>query len=208
MEKKDFIIGIDMDDTIEDLCEAWIAWLNNKYECHVNPKDIITWEIPPYFPELTEKEVYAPLYDEEFWKTVKPKTDAMKYLKMLHDEGYTILICTCTHYASLAPKMENLLFKYFPFLDWRDIITIKHKQYLKLDVLIDDYHENLINADYFGILYDTPHNRDFKEDGKSIVRVFNWEGAYNLISKQYETKCQKEQYIKNLLMPRSKKDKK
>ena len=42
MEKKDFIIGIDMDDTIEDLCEAWIAWLNNKYECHVNPKDILT----------------------------------------------------------------------------------------------------------------------------------------------------------------------
>ena len=55
MEKKDFIIGIDMDDTIEDLCEAWIAWLNNKYECHVNPKDIITWEIPEEF-KPTEKQ--------------------------------------------------------------------------------------------------------------------------------------------------------
>ena len=64
---------------------------------------------------------------------------------------------------------------------------------------VDDYHENLINADYFGILYNTPHNRDFKEDGKSIVRVFNWEGVYNLISKQYEIRCQKEQYIKKFI---------
>ena len=39
MEKK--IILCDADDTIENLCETWIGYLNRKYGTNVNVEDIV-----------------------------------------------------------------------------------------------------------------------------------------------------------------------
>lgn len=188
MTKKDFIIGVDMDDTIENLCDAWVKWLNEKYHCSVSPDDITEWELYKYYPSLTQEQVYEPLYDNSFWLTVHPKEDAMQYLKMLFDEGYSIFICSNTHYKTAPVKMEEVLFKYFPYIGWRNLIFLRYKQMLHLDVLVDDYHKNLVNADYIGLLYDTPHNRDFKEDGYSIMRVYDWEQVYRAINSLYELK--------------------
>lgn len=185
METKDFIIGVDMDDILENFLDAWVEWLNEKYNLSVNSNEMDEWETIKFFPSLTPQQVYAPLYDDEFWKTVQPKKGAQEYLKKLTDEGFTIFIVTCSHYASIKAKVENCLLKYFPYLDWRQIITLRYKQMLNLNVLIDDYQNNLIDAPYKGILLDRPYNRFFKEDGVNIKRVYNWDEIYNEIHKLY-----------------------
>ena len=185
MTKKDYIIGVDMDDTIENLMDAWVAYLNNKYGTTVKSSDIIEWEVYKFFPTLTDQQIYEPLYNEEFWKTVKPKEDAQKYLKKLYDEGYTIYIVSCSHYASVHPKVENCLLKYFPFINWRNLIFLKNKQLLNLDVLIDDYPKNLVHGIYQGILIDRPYNQDFNEQDYHIVRVTSWSEIYDLITDWY-----------------------
>lgn len=185
MEKKDFIIGIDMDDTLENLLDAWVEYLNSKYGTSVKSSEIVEWEVYKFFPTLTDQQIYEPLYNEEFWKTVKPKEDAQEYLQRLYDEGFKIFIVTCSHYASIQPKVENCLLKYFPYVNWRDIITLRYKQMLNLNVLVDDYHKNLTDAPYKGILIDRPYNQTFKEDGTNIVRVHNWNEVYEHIQKLY-----------------------
>jgi len=181
LKPEDFIIGIDMDDTLENLNESWTNWLNKKYNLSVNPEEICDWEMKKFFPTLTDEQLYGPLYDPEFWETVRPKDGAQEYLKKLINMGFTVYIVTCSHYNSLQPKVINCLLKYFPYIDWRQIISIRNKQLLRLDVLVDDYHKNLIHASYKGILMDMPYNRSFQEDNKNIKRAYNWNEAFKYI---------------------------
>lgn len=189
METKDFIIGVDMDDTIENLLDAWVTWLNNKYGTHVDINEMTKWEVGYYFPTLTSDQVYEPLLTDSFWDTVTPKEDAIIWLKKLYDEGFTIYICTNSHYHSLRVKLDNVLFKYFPFIEKNKVITIANKQLLKLDVLVDDYYKNLINGSYTGILYHTAHSRTINHEEMGLIKVFNWEQVYYNIHKLYDEKC-------------------
>ena len=104
-------ILVDMDDTIENLAEAWVAYLNARH-------------------------------------------------KLIAD-GHTVLIVTTSNYQTLAAKMEQVLFHYFPFLTWNDVIITAHKQLIKGDVLVDDGIHNLEGGDYFKILMTAPHNRNY-----------------------------------------------
>ena len=38
-------ILVDIDDTIEYLCKAWVEWLNEKYGTTVKYEDITDWNI-------------------------------------------------------------------------------------------------------------------------------------------------------------------
>lgn len=190
MEKKDFIICVDMDDTIEDLTIAWVEWLNSKYTLSININNIMEWDMTHNFPMLTAEEIYAPLTDKEFWKTVKAKKDAIYYLDKLNTEGYSIYICTNSFYKNLQNKFDSVLFNNFPFISPSQLIILKHKQMIKCDVLVDDYYNNLIEADYNGILFTAPHNKNIDEDSLiskyPIVRANNWEEVYNRITDLYE----------------------
>ena len=61
-------------------------------------------------------------------------------------------------------------------------ISIKHKQLLNVDVLIDDYLDNLIgDRKYCSICMDYPWNRYFEDNGCTFRRVYNWAGVYEII---------------------------
>ena len=52
-------ILVDMDDTIENLAEAWVAYLNARHQTSTNLSDITDWDISKAFPTLTKEQVYA-----------------------------------------------------------------------------------------------------------------------------------------------------
>ena len=76
------VLLVDMDDVIENLCPCWCRWLNEHYGTNVSAEEIVDWDINKFFPELTREQIFEPLFKEEFWKTVTPKLDAIKYLNM------------------------------------------------------------------------------------------------------------------------------
>lgn len=82
--------------------------------------------------------------------------------------------------------MEKVLFKYFPYITWEQIIITHHKQIISGDVLIDDGVHNHIGGNYASILFDAPHNRDFNETDHSITRVKTWKEAYEMVCKLSE----------------------
>ena len=178
---KQLTILVDMDDTIEDLLGAWLTYLNEKYGLNVQKDDITQWDISKAFPMLDKNQVYEPLLKDEFWETVKPINGAPEVLKNMIDDGHKIYIVTASTYHTLPAKMESVLFKYFPYFTWNDVIVTSNKQMIKGDVLIDDGIHNHIGGEYLSILMSAPHNLDLNE-GEGIIRVHNWKEIYEVIN--------------------------
>lgn len=178
---KRLTILVDMDDTIENLLEAWVDYLNFKNGVDVSPEDIDEWDITRVYPMLSKEQIFEPLYDHNFWYTVTPKEGAANVLRRLIDDGHRVLIVTSSYLESLRSKMMSVLFNYFPFIGWDDVIVTAHKQLIKGDVMIDDGVHNLEGGDYTKLLMDMPHNRYYDAEANGMVRVHNWEEIYNVI---------------------------
>ena len=178
---KHLTILVDMDDTIESLASAWVDYLNARHGTTTKLTDITGWDISKAFPTLTNEQVYAPLFEDDFWDCVKPIDGASESLQKLIADGHKVLIVTTSNYQTLAAKMEQVLFHYFPFLTWNDVIITAHKQLIKGDVLIDDGIHNLEGGDYFKILMTAPHNRYYDADKNRMYRVTSWSETYSVI---------------------------
>ena len=184
MNKKDFIILVDMDDTIENLKEAWVNRLNSMYGYNIDFNDITEWDMGKTFTTLTSYQILEPLSSNNFWEYVTPKKDAMIYLKKLYDEGFTIKIVTHSHYSTINEKFTKALFPYFPFISSDDIIICKDKWLIKGDILIDDAIHNLEKFSGYKVLLTAPHNKLIKEDN-TIFRANNWQQIYSYIELCY-----------------------
>ena len=106
-------ILIDMDDTIENLCEAWVKLLNKKYGTEVNWLDIRNWDMQLSFPTLTEKQIYEVLNEESLWGTVTVKEGAAARIQELMEQGNEVFIVTSSWYTTIVPKVERCLLSIF-----------------------------------------------------------------------------------------------
>lgn len=176
-----YTILVDMDDTIECLTDAWIAWLNNRHGTDTKKEDIDCWDFAKPFPTLTEREVYAPLYEDAFWDTVLPMPGAKEAMEALICLGHEIYIVTSSVHETISAKMTKVLFRYFPFLDWQHVIVAQKKQMIRGDILIDDGVHNLIGGDYVKILMTARHNMNFNAEENGMIRVHNWHEVYDAI---------------------------
>ena len=174
-------ICCDFDDTMTCLLPPWVEWLNNKHNLHVSIEDVTSWEMGNVFSSLTKEEIFEPLNTPEFWFTVEEKPEAGYYIKKIIEEGHSFYICTASYYKNLWYKFDNCLFRLFPFINPKQIITTYNKQMIDCDVIIDDALHN-IKGKYLGILFDMPHNKSFDDThSRTIERVYSWEETYNLI---------------------------
>lgn len=171
---KKFTILIDMDDTIEMLVYAWVDAVNSRYGYSATVEDVTDWDVTKAFPGLTREQVYSVIAEQDFWKSVKPTPGAPEAVKRFIDAGHKVYIVTASGHDQVYSKMENVLFKYFPYLTFDDVIITTHKQLIKADILIDDGFHNLIGGDYHKILVDAPYNRAFNAEASGMVRVYNW----------------------------------
>ena len=179
----DIVVLLDIDDTIVGLCEAWCKWLNDTHGTSTKIDDITEWDISKFFPTLTKEQVFAPLHREDFWHHVKPKENAIEYVKKLIDDGFNVYLCTSTDYRNLKPKYEYVIQKYFPFIKWQKVIVSYDKAMIKADFLVDDGVHNLENGSYIKILISAPHNKQYDAEKNGMVRVVDMKDAYSKIHK-------------------------
>lgn len=176
------IILIDMDDTIEQLLKAWLKGVNDRYGYSVQYGDFTTWDVAAPYPGLTREQVYSIPDEPGFWGTVEPIEGAAEAIKGFMDAGHEVYIVTATPYISVAEKMDDLLFRWFPFISWDQVIITKRKQLIKGDVLIDDGVHNLEGGEYVKILMTAPHNRDYDAEANGMIRVNNWKEIEEVIA--------------------------
>lgn len=177
------IILVDMDDCIENLSFAWLKYLNSKYDLNVPYESLNQWDVSKAFPTLTRDQVYSPLLGNDLWDLVEPIDGAVESLLKLKEDGHEVLIVTASTYHSLKVKMDKVLFRYFPFLSWDDVIVTSRKQLIAGDVLVDDGIHNFYGGSYKKILMNAIHNQGLNENEVGAVRVYNWIEAYDEIQK-------------------------
>ena len=175
-------ILVDMDDTIENCTEAWVHYVNERFGTHTDPESLRDWDVSKAFPTLTREQVYSVTFEDGFWHTVKPIDGAAEYMKKLIDDGNKIYIVSCAAYETMRVKMKDVLFKYFPFIEWKDVIVASRKQMIKADYLVDDGVHNHIGGEYKSLLYTAPHNCEYDAEANGMIRVNNWEEVYRIIS--------------------------
>lgn len=172
---------VDMDDTLENLCEALVKYNNIRYGTSVKAEEINDWDLRNAFPDLTNDEIFAALYEAEFWKTVEPLPGATDYLHKLIKDGHDVYIVTASSFETMSMKNKYVLKRYFPYFDESNIIVAKNKQMIMGDVLIDDAPHNLVGGSYYGLLMSAPHNRKFDANRSGMLRVNSWEEAYKAV---------------------------
>jgi 5'(3')-deoxyribonucleotidase len=167
-------ILFDADDTVENLCDCWIAALNEQYGTSVTLEDVRDWDMTLAFPTLTREQIFGAVYDNDLWRRITPIPGSVEVLQKLHREGHQLYMVTATDYRTCKTKVERLL-ELFPFLDWEHIIVASRKQMVRGDILIDDAPHNLIGGEYFKILFDRPHNRSYDAAANGMLRLRTWE---------------------------------
>lgn len=186
---KKLTVLIDMDDTIENLCEVWVNYLNERYGTDVLLNDVREWDITKAFPTLSRGEIFEPLCEECLWKRITPLPGAVENIQKLIDDGHKVVIVTTSHPDTISMKLNNVLFKYFPYFTCDDVIITSQKQLVKGDILIDDAPHNLENGDYLKLLFDAPHNQSYDETNEDMIRVHNWNEAYDAVNCIANLKC-------------------
>lgn len=176
------IILIDMDDTIEQLLKAWLKGVNERYGYSVDYEDITDWDVSKPYDGLTREQVYAIPDEPGFWGSVEPIEGASEAIRKFINDGHEVYIVTATPYVSVPEKMDDLLFRYFPYISWDQVIITRNKQLIRGDVLIDDGVHNLEGGDYIKILMTAPHNREYDAEANGMIRVNNWKEIEEIIS--------------------------
>ena len=169
------IILIDADDVLEDLSPKWVAWLNARYGLNAPYETHTDWNMEHVFPELSREQVYDVEMNEEFYATLEPLPGAVSCVRRLVEEGHSVYVVTTTPYQIVRAKMEQVIFRYFPFLSWKNVILTSNKHLIQGDVLIDDGVHNLLGGSYRKILMTGPYNKDFDAEGAGMIRVHNWD---------------------------------
>jgi 5'(3')-deoxyribonucleotidase len=178
---KQLTILVDMDDTIENFCETLVEVLNERHGLKVKTDDIREWDLTKAFPSLAPRDIFAPTYEEDFWKRVKPLPGAVDYLRRMTDDGHSVVIVTASAPESVPLKIKLCLRRHFPFIKRENIIIASRKQLIKGDIMIDDAPHNLIGGDYLRVLMQANHNRDYDAASNGMVRVDGWDGAYRMV---------------------------
>ena len=172
------IVLVDMDDVLELLVDAVVKHVNDIYGTHARAEDVKEWDLSKAFATLTHEQVYATVDDAELWDLVQPMPGAAEALQKIMADGDELYIVTASELGNLKKKMQDVLFKYYPFLDWFQVIITHKKQLICGDVLVDDGPHNLTGGPYRKILFDAGHNRSFDEKSVGAVRVHSWEECY------------------------------
>lgn len=180
---KQLTVLVDFDQTLNNLNDAWVAYLNERHGTNVKPDDIECWDMTKAFPTLTSNEVFKPLFEEELWERVTPLPKAYDNICKLKYDGHKIYVVTTSNPMTLPIKLKKVLFKYFPFFTYNDVIITSHKQLIIGDVLVDDAPHNLQgDTTYAKILISAPHNKSFDERNIGAIRAKDWDEIYELIT--------------------------
>ena len=174
-------IGIDIDNTICNTSECVLRYVNAKIGTNLCIDDITEYYMEKFVPDNHKHLISQAFHDKEMWKKVELFPDAAHYIDKLVGKGHEIYFVTATTFANIDKK-SSFIRRHFPRINVDDrLINIKNKQLLNLDILVDDYLDNLIGAkQYYSVCYDYAWNQT-DEPIPCFSRAKNWTEIYDKI---------------------------
>lgn len=147
-----------MDEVVNNMTAKLIPLYNSKYKGTLKFEDITEYNIRPFIkPEC--KNIFEEFVDDQFYADLDVAEGAVEVLSEIQKEN-DIYFATAGHPYTMRAR-DNWLEKHFGrFYRSGSLISIREKQLLKVDMLVDDYEENLIGGSYYGVLVDKPWNKE------------------------------------------------
>lgn len=177
-------IAIDADDVLDNLLEVWIEELNARHNLNYSVDDMTRWNMAHNITELTEEQIYEPLYDDAIWERLMPVNGSVDALKTLQEMGHNVFVCTRhTIFETIKTKLFRLQ-ELFPMIPADHYIIAANKNMIKADIMIDDGTHNLASVEHpcIKILYDRPHNHHVDTDFTDMIRATTWDDVLLIIS--------------------------
>jgi 5'(3')-deoxyribonucleotidase len=177
MMKNDKIIGFDCDDVILDLMPNWLSKYNRQFNDILTKEQITDWDVAKFALPEARKEFYQYIEEPDVFWTAKPIEGALNGVLELRRLGFRIIIVSANNPFSI--KQQWL--KYHGFLeDNKEFIQAYDKSLIKVDYLVDDKIDNVMNTLGYGILFSAPWNRIYNYN----PRVSNWKEVVAVIKKR------------------------
>lgn len=174
-------IGIDIDNTIVNTAETVVNYINERLPLHLELSDIKQYWMENSLPKQFQWIVEAAFRDRFMWKDVKMISGAYDNIKRLYHDRHTLWFVTSASPENLKKKIGHLT-RELDFLpaDYveKHTINIQKKQMLQLDIMIDDYIENLNGPrTYTSICLAYPWN--YRLDDPDFYYVKDWQEIYS-----------------------------
>lgn len=188
-----FVVGVDLDAVSIDILPTWCAFYNQDYKDSLKPEQVLDWNMADFVKEECGFSVYKYLNDPRlYWKAL-PVPGALEGIQALRDMGATVLFVTSSYDGTIEPKIKWLR-RFGVIPDEKtdplssEVVKIKNKHLLKLDVMIDDYIENLRPLDCEKVLFPAPYNAQFREEEGLVVAEAGWGDIPEIINELWEQK--------------------
>lgn len=180
-------IGIDADGVLFDYVGACAKFLNKftgmdiaSYSTASNFDVLKAWKVPGYYQGIVDEHFSKPfsVYD---MPVIDGAREFISAVRILTKNDFVIITsCPCQWHTEREAALEN----HFG-IDRKNIHFSHDKKLFKIDILIDDWHQNLDGFDGWRILVDRPWNQDtegiacsrtfgYNDTLQEIDRVLNW----------------------------------
>jgi 5'(3')-deoxyribonucleotidase len=176
---KRLLIGVDIDEVCNNLIWEVVQAYNKAYRQNLNYYDIDQYDIKPFLvPQC--KNIWQEFCRDELMRGLQVEDTAVETLSQLAEQ-HDIYFVTAGHPNTMHVRDQWLSGK-FPFYKTKMLIGCQQKQLLNLDILVDDYEQNLIGGNYRGFLMNRPWNRKFDAKAHSIERIDKVEDVLKYIA--------------------------
>ncbi|QHW35823.1 5'-3'-deoxyribonucleotidase (plasmid) [Paenibacillus rhizovicinus] len=163
------IVGVDLDTTLNNLEQVWLAKYNEKYNDSLTVADMANWDVTTYVKPECGKDMYKFLWEPGLFRDLGIKPSAASIMAWLNDH-YEVFIVTSAHPNVVADKWAWVE-KHLPFIDSYHFVPLHPKDLFRMDYLIDDGPHNIEGFRGKGILMDMPYNQYLKN---RHIRCRNW----------------------------------
>ena len=170
-----------MDEVVCGMLEKIIPLYNTKYKRNLTLSQITQYDIAQFVDSKCIN-IFEEFLDEELILSLDlldGAADALSDLNRWHE----LYFVTAGHPYTMRAR-DDWLQVHLPFYRSGQLIGCRNKQLLGLDVLIDDYEGNLVEGNYFGLLFDKPWNEQFPERLYNIKRFYSWDEIPSIIGKR------------------------
>lgn len=180
-------VCLDVDNVCCNTVDAVLSFINERIpNIKLSVEDLKSYWIEDSLPDEYKWIVPLAFERKEVWQNVKMIEGAAKNIQKLYNEGFEIFFATATTAENFVKKIKFLT-RELPFMPPAYIkkhsISIKEKQLLNCDFLVDDCLENLTgDRSYISICFDYPWNQSGDEyTDWRFYRAKNWDEIFNLI---------------------------
>ena len=171
IDRKKYIVLVDLDDTIYPFIPKILERYNEKYSDRLTISDITDYKIKKFIKPECEN-IFKEFANKKLFNDITLTSDVKDTLSILN-EKYNIFFTTAGH-PKTTKHRDKLLSRNLPWYSTGQLISIKYKDLIWSDFLIDDCLDNFTeHSVYRGILKTQPWNLNNLPSSKIRINDFS-----------------------------------